>query len=68
RFRAGLPGRLRILEGARVRERWQQAWREREARIASLSQGSAAPIVRLDTRETVEQVLRPLLRPRLSAA
>ncbi|MDE2261043.1 MAG: DUF58 domain-containing protein [Gammaproteobacteria bacterium] len=68
RFRAGLPGRLRILEGARVRERWQQAWREREARIASLSQGSAAPIVRLDTREAVEQVLRPLLRPRLSAA
>jgi hypothetical protein len=68
RFRAGLPGRLRILEGARIRERWRQAWREREARIGALAQRSAAPVVRLDTREPVEQVLRPLLRPRQSAA
>lgn len=68
RFRAGLPGRLRILEGARVREHWRRAWREREARIASLSQHNAAPVVRLDTREPVEGVLRPLLRPRQSAA
>lgn len=68
RFRAGLPGRLRLLDGARVRERWRQAWREREARIADLSQRCAAPIVRLDTREPVELVLRPLLRPRQSAA
>lgn len=68
RFRAGLPGRLRILEGARVRERWRQAWREREARVAALSQRNAAPIVRLVTREPVEHVLRPLLRPRQSAA
>ncbi len=68
RFRAGLPGRLRLLEGARVRERWRQTWREREARIAALSQRNAAPVVRLDTREAVEHVLRPLLRPRQSAA
>jgi uncharacterized protein (DUF58 family) len=68
RFRAGLPGRLRILDGARTRERWRQAWREREARIAALSQRSAAPIVRLDTREPVELVLRPLLQARRSAA
>ncbi|MHB8814240.1 MAG: DUF58 domain-containing protein, partial [Steroidobacteraceae bacterium] len=68
RFRAGLPGRLRLLEGARVRERWRHAWREREARVASLSQHNAAPVVRLDTREPVERVLRPLLRPRQSAA
>jgi len=67
RFRVGLPGRLRLLEGARVRERWRQAWREREARIAALSQRSAAPVIRLDTREPVERVLRPLLRPRHSA-
>ena len=26
RFRAGLPGRLSILDGARVRERWRQVW------------------------------------------
>jgi uncharacterized protein (DUF58 family) len=68
RFRVGLPGRLRILEGARVRERWQQAWREREARIAALSQRNAAPVVRLDTREPVERVLQPLLQARQSAA
>jgi uncharacterized protein (DUF58 family) len=68
RFRAGVPGKLRILEGARLRERWRQAWREREARVAALSQRNAAPVVRLDTREPVERVLRPLLRPRQSAA
>jgi uncharacterized protein (DUF58 family) len=68
RFRAGLPGRLRILEGARVRERWHRAWRERESRVAALSRSTAAPVVRLDTREPVERVLRPLLRPRQSAA
>ncbi len=68
RFRAGLPGRLRILDGGRTRERWRQAWREREAHIAALSQHNAAPLVRLDTRELVGDVLRPLLRPRQSAA
>jgi hypothetical protein len=68
RFRAGLPGRLSILVGARVRERWRHAWNEREARIAALSQRTAAPVVRLGTAEAVEQVLRPLLRPRQSAA
>ena len=68
RFRAGLPGRLRILDGMRVRARWRQAWQERAARIGALSQSTAAPVVRLDTREPVERVLRPLLRPRASAA
>ncbi|HJS89047.1 MAG TPA: DUF58 domain-containing protein [Steroidobacteraceae bacterium] len=68
RFRAGLPGRLRILEGARIRERWRQVWRDRQARLAALSQHNAAPVVRLDTRESVERVLQPLLRARRSAA
>jgi uncharacterized protein (DUF58 family) len=68
RFRAGLPGRLSILDGARVRERWRQAWSERAARISALSQHTAAPVVRLGTEEPVEQALRPLLRPRQSAA
>jgi uncharacterized protein (DUF58 family) len=68
RFRAGLPGRLRLLDGLRTRERWRHAWHEREARVAALSQHNAAPIVRLDTREPVETILRPLLRPRQSAA
>jgi len=68
RFRVGLPGRLRVLDGARVRERWRQVWREREARIAALSQHNAAPVVRLDTRESVEHILQPLLRARRTAA
>jgi uncharacterized protein (DUF58 family) len=68
RFRAGWPGRLRILDGAGVRARWRQLWREREARIAALSQRNAAAVVRLDTRESVEQALQPLLRARRSAA
>jgi uncharacterized protein (DUF58 family) len=68
RFRVGLPGRLRILDGARERERWRQAWRQREARIAALSQRSAAPVVRLDTREPAELALGPVLRSRQSAA
>ena len=68
RFRVGLPGRLRVLDGARVRERWRQVWREREARVAALSQRNAAPVVRLDTRESVERILQPLLRARRSAA
>lgn len=68
RFRGGLPGRLSILDGARVRERWRQVWRERATRVAALSQRNAAPAARLDTREPVDRVLRPLLRPRQSAA
>ncbi|HEY2036933.1 MAG TPA: DUF58 domain-containing protein [Steroidobacteraceae bacterium] len=68
RFRGGLPGRLSILDGARVRDRWRQAWRQREARIANLSQRNAAPVVRLDTCTAAERVLRTLLRPRQSAA
>jgi uncharacterized protein (DUF58 family) len=68
RFRAGLPGRLTVFEGARVRERWRHAWREREARIAALSQREGAAVVRLDTRQPVEEVLRPLLHARQSAA
>lgn len=68
RFRAGLPGRLRVLDGARIRERWQQAWRDREARLRHLAQRCAAPVVRLDTSESVESVLRPLLLRGRSAA
>jgi uncharacterized protein (DUF58 family) len=68
RFRGGVPGRLSILDGARVRDRWRQAWRQREARVANLSQHNAAPIVRLDTRTPAEDVLRTLLRLRQTAA
>jgi uncharacterized protein (DUF58 family) len=68
RFRAGWPGRLRVLDGARVRDSWRRMWSEREGRIAALSQRNAAPVVRLDTRESAERVLQPLLRARRFAA
>ena len=68
RFRAGLPGRLSILDGLRVRERWQHVWREREARLTRLARRCSAPVARLDTSASVESVLRPVLLRRHSAA
>lgn len=68
RFRAGLPDRLSLLDGARSRARWLEAWRAREARLAHLAQRCAAPVVRLDTSESVEAVLRPMLLRGQSAA
>jgi uncharacterized protein (DUF58 family) len=68
RFRAGLPGRLRILDGERVRSSWQRTWREREARLAALSQRIGARLMRLDTGEPVEQALRALLQGQQTAA
>lgn len=68
RFRAGLPDRLSILDGARIRERWQLAWGERQARLTRLAQRCAAPVVRLDTSESVESVLRTVLLRGRSAA
>jgi uncharacterized protein (DUF58 family) len=68
RFRAGFPGRLRVLDGAQVRSAWQAAWQQRAQRLAALSQQIAAPLIRLDTGEAVEQVLRPLLLGQPTAA
>lgn len=62
RFRAGLPGRLWMLDGARTRARWQAAWAEREARLSALSRRLGLPLTRLLTRDAVETVLPPLLR------
>jgi uncharacterized protein (DUF58 family) len=56
-YRAGMPDRVQLLDGARIRSRWLGAWRERETRIASLARLLAAPIVRLDTVDPVERVL-----------
>ena len=68
RFRAGLPERLRILEGARLGERWRAAWREREHRLEALCRRTGAQRFRLDTREEVQTTLRPLLAGRRRAA
>jgi len=68
RFRGGLPGALRVLDGAGVRARWHAAWEARAARIAALSRATAAPVVQLDTGESVEECLATLLQRRRSAA
>jgi uncharacterized protein (DUF58 family) len=62
RYRAGLPGRLAVLDGARSRMSWQAAWQAREARLMTLANRFALPVTRLDTGEAVETRLPPLLR------
>ena len=61
RFRAGLPGRLAVLDGQRVRAAWRSAWQEREQGLARLSQRLAAPVVRIDTAEAADTALRRTL-------
>ncbi|MGH8142101.1 MAG: DUF58 domain-containing protein [Steroidobacteraceae bacterium] len=68
RFRAGLPGRLHILDGESVRSSWHSTWRAREGRLLGLSQQIGAPLMRLDTGEPAEQALRRRLQGRQSAA
>ncbi len=68
RFRAAFPGRARVIDGTRVRERWLAAWRERESRVRQLAGGSAAALCRLDTAEDVGEALRRFLPSRRFAA
>jgi len=63
-FRAGVPGRVRLLDGARVRARWLDSWRRREARVRALARFLGAPVTKLDTAEPVEEVLAWELKPR----
>jgi uncharacterized protein (DUF58 family) len=60
-FRGGLPDRLRIFDGARVRARWLESWRRRKSEVEALARLLAAPLVRLDTREPVQALLAPEL-------
>ncbi len=68
RFRAGLPDRLLVLDGRRARNAWLAAWQAREQRVTELSQRLAAPVVRLDTSESVATALRAVLSRGLPAA
>jgi uncharacterized protein (DUF58 family) len=63
RFRVGLPDRLRLLDGAHVRSRWLDSWRRRKTDVEGLARLLAAPLTRLDTRETVQNALAPELGP-----
>ena len=67
-FRIGLPGRSMSVDGASTRAAWVGKWREREARIDDLARHTAAPVVRLDTSEPVEEMLRTVLSGRRTAA
>ncbi len=68
RYRAGLPGRVMVLDGQRVRSAWREAWLVRERRLTRLSQRLAAPVIRLDTAAPVESTLRQALLDGSSAA
>lgn len=62
-FRAGVPGRVRLLEGARVRSHWSQTWRQRAERVRALAEFLGAPLTRLDTSHPVEETLGRELGP-----
>ncbi len=63
RFRVGLPDHVRLLDGAHVRPRWLDSWRRRKAEVEALARLLAAPLTRLETRETAQAALAPELAP-----
>lgn len=67
-YRAGLPGRLWWLDGARSRHAWQEKWAARERRLDDLTQRLNLPPIRLNTQEPVTESLPPLLREPLWTA
>jgi uncharacterized protein (DUF58 family) len=68
RFHVALTGRSVSVDGAAIRSAWMEKWRQRAARIQHLAQDIHAPVTELDTSEPVENVLRPLLSGRRTAA
>lgn len=60
KYRGGLPGRLWPLDGAALRARWQESFRQRSLRVQAISERLRTPLTRLDTAEAVEHVL-PLM-------
>jgi uncharacterized protein (DUF58 family) len=62
-FRAGVPGRVRLLEGARVRSHWHESWHLRSERVRMLAEFLAAPLTRIDTSQAVEETLGRELGP-----
>jgi uncharacterized protein (DUF58 family) len=68
RFRAGLPGRLQLLDGAALRAPWLTAWQRRADRLGALALGLRAPLLSLDTAQDLRQSLVPRLRAGARAA
>lgn len=67
-YRAGLPGRLWWLDGARSRNAWQEKWTSRQRQLDKLTQHLNLPLIRLNTPEPVTETLPPLLREPLWTA
>lgn len=61
-YRAGLPGRLWWLDGARSRTAWQEKWSALERRLDELTRRLNLPLIRLNTPEPVTESLPPMLR------
>jgi uncharacterized protein (DUF58 family) len=68
RFRGGLPGRIRAIDGRNVHAQWLAAWQRREARVTALAQRLLLPVIQLTTTQPVEQALEELLRAPNAAA
>ncbi len=62
RFRGGVPGRVRPLDGAAARKRWTDEWHTRAHRVEEIASRLQGRPIRLDTAERVEEALPPLLR------
>jgi uncharacterized protein (DUF58 family) len=62
RYRAGLPGRLRWLDGAGTRSDWQAQWQARRERLEALARRLDLPLNRLETTQSVREAVPALLR------
>jgi len=62
RYQAGLPGRLRWLDGADTRPGWQAQWSARRQRLARIVDDLELPLIRLSTADDVVEALSGLLR------
>ena len=61
-YRGGLPGRLWPLDGAALRSRWLESFRQRALGVQAIADRLRTPLTRLDTGEAIEHVLP--LQPR----
>jgi uncharacterized protein (DUF58 family) len=68
RFRVWLPERPLTINGASVRAAWQARWREREDRTNNLALQIGAPLIQLDTSESLKDLLTNVLAGRPIAA
>jgi uncharacterized protein (DUF58 family) len=68
RYRAGLPGSPRQLDGAGSRPAWQAAWAARADALKQASGRLGLPLIPLETAAPVEEALPLLLRESVWAA